>query len=214
MNLLVVKANNRPVSEGTSSKMYETFMESIKNAKNLNVSVYDVFEEDMPYIGQELFDAGRKLQIGEELTEYEQRLITTKQKAKDVFATADMVVFIFPLWNLNVPARLHTFIDYIDEAGYTFKYGADGSPVYLMPEKKIVLINSRGGDYSSPQMQSMEHAVNYMRSIFTGMFGMQVTDEVVIEGHNARPHEAEEIIAKGLAKVKEAAEKVMYQHAQ
>ncbi|WP_156857470.1 FMN-dependent NADH-azoreductase [Oceanobacillus sp. AG] len=213
MNLLVVKANNRPVSEGVSSKMYETFMESIKDAKNLNVSVYDVFEEDMPYIGQELFDAGKKLQIGEELSEYEQRLITAKQKAKDVFATADTVVFIFPLWNLNVPARLHTFVDYIDEAGYTFKYAADGSPVYLMPEKEIVLINSRGGDYSSPQMQPMEHAVNYMRSIFAGMFGMQVTDEVIIEGHNARPHEAEEIIAKGLTKVEEVAEKVMYQHA-
>lgn len=211
MNLLVVKANNRPASEGVSSKMYETFMDSIKDAKNSNVTVYDVFEEDMPYFGQELFDAVRKLQNGEELTELEQRLLTAKQKAKDVFAQADTVVFIFPLWNLTVPAKLHTFIDYIDEAGYTFKYGADGTPIYLMPEKKIFLFNSRGGDYSSPQMQPMEHAVNYMRSIFAGMFGMEVVEEVVIEGHNARPDQAEEIIANGLRKVTETAEKIMYQ---
>lgn len=210
MNLLVVKANNRP--EGVSSKMYETFMESIKDAKNLNVTVYDVFEEDMPYFGQELFDAFGKLQSGEGLSELEQRLLAAKQKAKDVFAAADVVVFVFPLWNLTVPAKLHTFIDYIDEAGYTFKYGPDGSPVYLMPEKRIILMNARGGYYSSPEMQKMEHAVNYMRSIFAGMFGMQVTDEVVIEGHNASPDKADEIIGNGMRKVTEAVEKLVYQY--
>ncbi|HCX48742.1 MAG TPA: FMN-dependent NADH-azoreductase [Bacillus sp. (in: Bacteria)] len=208
MNLLVVKANNRP--EGVSSKMYETFMESIKEAKNLNVTVYDAFEEDMPYFGQELFNAFGKLQSGEELSELEQRLLAAKQKAKDVFAEADVVVFVFPLWNLTVPAKLHTFIDYIDEAGYTFKYGPDGSPVYLMPEKKIILMNARGGYYSSPEMQNMEHAVNYMRSIFAGMFGMEVTEEVVIEGHNARPDIAEEIVENGMRKVAVTAEKLMY----
>ncbi|WP_099354668.1 FMN-dependent NADH-azoreductase [Fredinandcohnia onubensis] len=213
MNLLVVKANNRPASQGVSSKMYETFMESIKEANNLNVTVYDVFEEDMPYFGQELFDAFGKLQSGDELSELEQRLLAAKQKAKDVFAAADVVVFIFPLWNLTVPAKLHTFIDYIDEAGYTFKYGSDGSPVYLMPEKKIILMNARGGYYSSPEMQKMEHAVNYMRSIFAGMFGMELTDEVVIEGHNARPDKAEEIIGNGMRKVTEVAEKLAYQYA-
>ncbi|GIN57360.1 FMN-dependent NADH-azoreductase 3 [Lederbergia ruris] len=210
MNLLVVKANNRP--EGVSSKMYETFMESIKDAKNLNVTVYDVFEEDMPYFGQELFDAFGKLQRGEGLSELEQRLLAAKQKAKDVFAAADVVVFVFPLWNLTVPAKLHTFIDYIDEAGYTFKYGPDGSPVYLMPEKRIILMNARGGYYSSPEMQKMEHAVNYMRSIFAGMFGMQVTDEVVIEGHNASPDKADEIIGNGMRKVTETVEKLVYQY--
>lgn len=32
MNLLVVKANNRP--DGVSTKMYETFMGSVKDVKN------------------------------------------------------------------------------------------------------------------------------------------------------------------------------------
>lgn len=208
MNLLVVKANNRPASEGVSSKMYETFMESVKEANNLNVSVYDIFAEDMPYIGQELFNAFGKLQSGEELTELEGRLLAAKQKAKEVFTAADVVVFVFPLWNLTIPAKLHTFIDYIDEAGYTFKYGPDGSPVYLMPEKKIIIFNARGGYYSSPEMQKMEHAVNYMRSIFAGMFGMKVIDEVIIEGHNARRDKADEIIENGLRKVVEAARKL------
>src|SRR5699024_11694035 len=59
MNILVVKANNRPSSEGISSKMYETFMENIEGA---NVTTFDVFAEDMPYFGQDLFNAFGKVQ--------------------------------------------------------------------------------------------------------------------------------------------------------
>ena len=59
MNVLVVKANNRPASEAVSSKMYETFME---NVEGVNVTTYDVFAEDMPYLGQDLFNAFGKLE--------------------------------------------------------------------------------------------------------------------------------------------------------
>ena len=49
MNALVVKANNRPASEAVSSKMYETFMENLEGA---NVTTFDVFAEDMPYLAK------------------------------------------------------------------------------------------------------------------------------------------------------------------
>ncbi|WP_272029827.1 FMN-dependent NADH-azoreductase [Oceanobacillus kimchii] len=207
MNILVVKSNNRP--DGVSSKMYDTFMDAIKEENHLDVAVYDVFKEDMPYFGQDYFNALIKLQSGEKLSEIEQRILDAKQKAKDLFAAADLVVFAFPLWNLTIPAKLQTFIDYIDEAGYTFKYSENGTPVYLMPDKKIIFLNARGGDYSLPEMQKMEHAVNYMRDIFVGMFGMNVTDEIIIEGHNAMPYKAEEIIKNGNRKVAETARKLM-----
>ena len=123
MNVLVVKANNRPASEAVSSKMYETFME---NLKGVNVTTYDVYAEDTPYFGQDLFNAFAKLQSGEELTDIEQRILAAKQKAKDALSAADVVVFAFPLWNLTIPAKLQTFIDYVYEAGYSFKYDENG----------------------------------------------------------------------------------------
>ena len=86
--------------------MYETFMEEIKGAENLNVTVYDVFEEDTPYLGQDLFSAFGKLENGEELTEDEQRLLNAKQKAMDLITANDVIVFAFPLWNLTIPAKL------------------------------------------------------------------------------------------------------------
>ncbi|WP_316572227.1 FMN-dependent NADH-azoreductase [Neobacillus sp. YIM B06451] len=205
MNVLVVKANNRPASEAVSSKMYETFME---NLDGVNVTTFDVFAEDMPYLGQDLFNAFGKLASGEELTDVEKRILAAKQKAKDALTSADIVVFAFPLWNLTIPAKLQTFIDYVYEAGFTFKYDENGQAVQLMKDKKAIILNARGGIYSEGPGAAMEMSVNYIKNVAGGVFGMQIIDEVVIEGHAAAPDQAEKIIAEGLEKVKEAAKKL------
>ena len=59
MNILVVKANNRP--DGISTKMYETYIAEAKK-EGLNVATFDVFTENMPYLGQDFFNAFGKLQ--------------------------------------------------------------------------------------------------------------------------------------------------------
>lgn len=206
-NVLVVKANNRPADQAISSKMYETFMEDIKGS-DLNVSVYDVYEEDTPYFGQDLLEAFGKLQNGEELSELQNRTLAAKQKAMDAISAADVVVFAFPLWNGTIPAKLHTFVDYVYAAGFAFKYDENGNLVSLMPEKKAIFLNARGGVYSTPETAPMEMCVNYMRNVFGGVFGMEIIDEVIIEGHNAMPAKAQEIIANGLEEVKAAAKRL------
>lgn len=198
MNVLVVKANNRPASDAVSSKMYETFME---NLEGVNVTTYDVFAEDMPYFGQELFNAFGKVESGEEMTDVEQRLLAAKQKAMDALTAADVVVFAFPLWNLTIPAKLQTFIDYVYQAGFTFKYDENGQLVQLMTDKKVIILSARGGVYSTPEAAPMEMAATYIKNVVGGVFGMEIIDEVIIEGHNAMPDQAQTIIAEGLEKV-------------
>ena len=201
MNVLVVKANNRP--DGISTKMYDTFME---NLQGVNVTTFDVFAEDMTYFGQDLFNAFGKVQNGEELTNIESRLLAAKQKAMDALTAADVVVFAFPLWNLTIPATLQTFIDYVFQSGYTFKYNENGQLVGLMTDKKAIILNARGGYYSLPEAQPMEMSVNYIKNVVGGIFGMEIIEEVIIEGHNASPDKAQEIIANGLEAVKKAAQ--------
>lgn len=202
MNILVVKANNRPAAEGVSSKMYETFMEEVKGQ---NVTTYDLFEEDMPYFGQDLFNAFGKLQSGEELTDVETRILAAKQKAMDAMTAADVVVFAFQLWNLTIPAKLQTFIDYVYQAGFTFKYNEQGQLVGLMNDKKAIILSARGGIYSTPETAPMEMAASYIRNVVGGVFGMEIINEVVIEGHNAFPDRKDEIINEGLERVKAVA---------
>lgn len=205
MNVLVVKANNRPASDAVSSKMYETFMEHIEG---VNVTTFDVFGEDMPYFGQDLFNAFAKVQSGEEMTDVEKRILAAKQKAMDALKAADLVVFAFPLWNLTIPAPLQTFIDYVYQAGFTFKYNEQGQLVQLMTDKKAIILSARGGIYSIPETAPMEMSATYIKNVVGGVFGMEIVDEVIIEGHNAIPDQAEKIIAEGLEKVKEAAKKL------
>ncbi|MCL1697079.1 MULTISPECIES: FMN-dependent NADH-azoreductase [unclassified Lysinibacillus] len=200
MNVLVVKANNRP--DGISTKMYDTFME---NVQGVDVTTFDVFAEDMPYFGQDLFNAFGKVQNGEALTDVESRLLAAKQKAMDALTAANVVVFAFPLWNLTIPAKLQTFIDYVFQAGYTFKYNENGQLEGLMGDKKVVILNARGGYYSTPEAQSIEMSVNYIKNV-VGMFGMEIIEEVIIEGHNASQDKAQEIIANGLEAVKKVAQ--------
>jgi FMN-dependent NADH-azoreductase len=188
-------------------------MESVEDNKNMNINVYDVFEEDMPYIGHELFTALGKMQNDEALDADEQRLMDAKQKAMDAFEAADVIVFAFPLWNLAIPARLQTFIDYVYSAGFTFKYNADGSMAQLMTDKKVVLLNARGGMYSAPEMEGMDMSHNYMKNVIGGVFGMEIIDEVIIEGHNAMPQEAARIIEEGLESVRECARELNAQFA-
>lgn len=202
MNVLVVKANNRPATEGVSSKMYEVFMNEI--GSDTNVETFDVFKEDMPYFGQDFFEAMQKSAQAEPMSDLEQRVLTASAKAMDAFMDADVVVFAFPLWNMTIPAALQTFIDYIYRAGMTFKYTENG-PVGLVPEKKVIILNARGGVYSTPEMAPAEMSVSYVRNIMN-FFGIQDIKEVIIEGHAVAPDRAPEIIAEGMERVKEAAQ--------
>jgi len=207
MNVLVVKANNRP--EGISSKMYDIFMEGIKGADHLNIKVYDVFEEDMPHFGQDFFNAIHKKQNGSELSDIEERILVAKQKAMNLLKEAEVIVFAFPLWNFTIPAKLQTFIDYVATAGFSFKYSPEGKLIQMMTDKKVILLNARGGIYSTPERAPIEMAVTYMVNIFNGMFGMDIMEKVVIEGHNAIPDKKEEIIEEGLIKVSEIADNLV-----
>ncbi|WP_431030498.1 FMN-dependent NADH-azoreductase [Lysinibacillus sp. LZ02] len=206
MNVLVVKANNRP--DGVSTRMYEVFIQQLEEKENIHVTTFDVFKEDMPYFGQDIYNAYGKLENNEELTQLEARLITAQQKAQQAIKEADVVVFAFPLWNLTIPAPLHTFFDYTYAVNFGFKYNSEGKLVQLLTDKKSVILNARGGIYSAPEAAPMEMAVNYVRNVVVNIFGMALIDEVIIEGHNANPQEANAIVAAGIEKVKAAAHKV------
>ncbi len=65
----------------------------------------------------------------------------------------------------------------------TFKYDENGQAVQLMTDKKAIILNARGGIYSTPEAAPMEMAANYIKNVVGGVFGMEIIDEVIIEGH-------------------------------
>lgn len=199
-NILIVKANNRP--DGISTKMYETFLEEASKNQALNIKTFDVFEENLPHYGQDLFDAFGKLQNGEELNNSEADALAAQQKTQAVLTEADIIVFAFPLWNLTIPSALNAFVDYTVQSGFTFKYTETGEKEFLIADKKVILLNARGGFYTTPELNAMDMSVNYMRAVIQNYYGMSISDEVIIEGHAQEPDKSEAIISSGLEKVK------------
>ena len=192
--VLFVKANNRPAEESVTVKLYETFLDSYKKSHPDDTVVeLDLYNEELPYVGVDLVNATFR---GGDLTEKEAKALEIADKYLNQFIEADKVVFGFPLWNLTIPAVLHTYIDYLNRAGKTFKYTPEG-PVGLLENKKIALLNARGGIYSEGPAADIEMAVKYVSSMMS-FFGIKDIETVVIEGHNQFKDKANEIIAEGL----------------
>ncbi|CAH0305312.1 FMN-dependent NADH-azoreductase [Bacillus sp. Soil745] len=197
--VLFVKANNRPANQAVSVKLYEAFLASYKESHpNDTVVELDLYKEELPYVGVDMINGTFKASRGLDLIAEEAKAVTVADKYLEQFLAADKVVFGFPLWNLTIPAVLHTYIDYLNRAGKTFKYTPEG-PVGLIGDKKIVLLNASGGVYSEGPKAEVEMAVKYVASMMS-FFGVKNIEKVVIEGHNQFPDKAEEIIAAGLEK--------------
>jgi FMN-dependent NADH-azoreductase len=202
--VLLIKANDRPADQAISSKMYETFVSTFKEANpNVQLTELDLFALDLPYYGNIAIMGGYKRSQGMELTAEEAKAVEVVDQYLNQFLEAEKVVFAFPLWNFTVPAPLITYISYLSQAGKTFKYTEQG-PVGLAGDKKVVVLGARGSDYSSEPLASMEMAVNYVTTILS-FWGVTDVEKVVIEGHNQYPDRSQQIIADGLEKVAQVA---------
>lgn len=204
-NVLFIKANSRPIEQAVSVKLYYSFLESYQKANPDDViTELDLFEENLPYYGTDMINGMFKLSKEMELTPEEEQAATLVSKYLNQFLEADKVVFAFPLWNFAVPAVLHTYLDYLAQAGKTFRYTAEG-PVGLLSDKKVALLNARGGVYSEGPAQASEMSLNYVKTML-GFWGVEDLTTVIVEGHNQFPDKSEEIIAEGLKKTEQVAQ--------
>lgn len=204
--VLFVKANDRPADQAVSVKLYDAFLKSYKEAHPQDeITELDLYALNLPYYGNTAITGQFKLAKGMEPTAEEKKLADLANQYLDQFLAADKVVVAYPLWNFTVPAPLITYLSYLAQAGKTFKYTAEG-PVGLVGDKKVALLNARGGVYSVPPMDAIEMSHKLVKTTF-GFWGVNETQDVIIEGHNADPSRSEEIIAEGLRKAAEVASK-------
>ncbi|MEI2391873.1 FMN-dependent NADH-azoreductase [Priestia megaterium] len=201
---LFIKANDRSASEAVSVKLYDAFLESYQQShQDEEIIELNLFQEELPYLGADMINGQFKLARGLEVTAAENKAAETANYYLEQFVEADKIVIAFPLWNFTVPAVLHTYFDYLNQAGKTFKYTPEG-PVGLLGDKKVMLLNARGGVYSEGPAADVEMAVKYVSSVLQ-FFGIADVNSVIIEGHNQFPDRAQEIIESGLDQAAQAA---------
>ncbi|HFI0500720.1 TPA: FMN-dependent NADH-azoreductase [Streptococcus suis] len=158
------------------------------------IEIVDVFEDQIPALDKPLLESMGAVKKGIEISPEQAEQLDRYNALTQQFLAADKIVVVNPLWNLNVPSQLVSWINTINVAGLTFKYGPEGS-IGLVKGKKLLHIQSNGGVYAG-----QDPAAQYIKSIFE-FLGFEDIHQVFIEGQSADPSRAQAIFEEAMGKI-------------
>lgn len=175
-------------------------MEGFKdNHPDWIIEELDLTKEDLPPLTLKRVDGKYVLLGGKdlfgELKEAWQEIIAHINR----FMSADAYLISTPMWNFSIPYQLKHYIDIIVQPKFLFRYIANDAEG-LVKNKKMVVITSRGRDYSTEETRSADLQEPYLRLIF-GFVG--ITDITFII---AQPMDMGTVLQeRGLSTAKEKA---------
>lgn len=184
-NVLVIKSSVL-AGNSQSSQLVDYFKSKI----NANVTEYDFGANPLPY-----YDLNAVVGTRNELQNDAQRqaLELSNKLISEVKAT-DVLVFGVPMYNLGIPAQLKTYIDYLNRAGETFQYGANG-PEGLVKGKKAIIVLAHGGIYKDGPA---DLAKLYMQTVLN-FIGISDVEFVYAEGFGYGSEMAEKAVVAAKA---------------
>jgi len=168
--------------ESRTLKVSKVFLEAFTaRHPDWQIDELNLFKEILPTLTVKRLDGKYALLGGKELTpelkQAWQEIISHIER----FMSADMYLISTPMWNFSIPYLLKHYLDIILQPRYLFRYtekGVEG----LVKNKKMVVITSRGGDYSNSNPYDLQEP--YLRTAF-GFVG--ITDITFI---HAQPMDA------------------------
>jgi FMN-dependent NADH-azoreductase len=105
----------------------------------------------------------------------------------DELLAADLVVIGAPMHNFGVCTLLKCYIDQVARVGRTFEFTPSG-PRGLILDKPVVVITTRGSDYSGP-MAALDFQEPYLRTLL-GFLGLADVTFVSCNGMDAGNRES------------------------
>jgi FMN-dependent NADH-azoreductase len=148
------------------------FLEAFKTGHpGWTVEELDLSKEDLPSLTLKRVDGKYVLLSGKDLSGDLEEAWKEIVRHIERFMSADGYLISTPMWNFSVPYTLKHYIDVIIQPKYLFRYTAAGAEG-LVKNKKMVVVASRGGDYSSPETRAADFQEPYLRAIF-GLCGIK-----------------------------------------
>jgi len=145
-----------------SSALLEAMLEQ---DEDLTITTLDLFKADLPAVAGRNIESKYMLMTGQALDETAQTSWRQIEKTIEQFLDHDVYLLTVPMWNFGIPYALKYYIDAIVQPGYLFRYLPDGTPEGLIHDRKMIVVTSRGGDYSGA-MKPFDFLEPYLRSIF------------------------------------------------
>ncbi|MFH1854705.1 MAG: NAD(P)H-dependent oxidoreductase [Candidatus Omnitrophota bacterium] len=171
--------------ESRTLKVSKAFLDSFKK-KNPGCAIesINVSTEKLPELTVKRLDGKYALLGGKDLSGELEKAWEEIIEYIQQFLSADAYLISSPMWNFGIPYPLKHYIDVILQPKYLFRYTEKG-PEGLVKNRKMVVITSRGGDYSQESpFHSYDLQEPYLRTAF-GFAGL--TDITFI---NAQPMDA------------------------
>jgi FMN-dependent NADH-azoreductase len=186
-------------ADSYSNRVAARVLDELKEVhRGATVVVRDVAHDPLPHIDENFVAAIRGPEGPQ--TPHQRAIIERSDQLIDELLAADIIVIGAPMYNFGIPSTLKAWIDYIARAGRTFRYTEKG-PEGLLKDKKVILIHSRGGIYSSGPAQAMDHQGTYLRSIL-GFLGVTDIESIDVEGVAYGAEAAEKAVTSGITRAR------------
>ena len=115
------------------------------------------------------------------------------------FAAADRIVLAAPFWDLSFPAILKIYLERISVSNVTFGYDETGANVGLCRAEKLLLVTTRGGNFSLPETEWMEMGARQLRALCT-MYGIPHFELLCAEGLDDVRNDKEALLAQAFTR--------------
>ncbi len=203
MKLLHIISTPRGDASNTL-KVSAAFLEAFAGTrKDWTMDTLDLFKEELPRVTAGVAQGKYGLLAGKDPVGDVKREWEAVRRHIERFLAADAYLLSVPMWNFGIPYALKHYIDVIVQPKYLFRYTASG-PEGLVKGRRMVVITSRGGDYSTDAFRKFDMQEPYLRMVF-GFVG--ITDMRFI---NAQPMDAmgPDARDKKIAEARALAEKI------
>ena len=121
------------------------------------------------------------------------------------FAAAGRIVIAAPFWDLSFPAILKIYLERISVTNITFGYDDLSRSVGLCIADKLLLITTRGGDFSIPEISWMEMGARQLEAL-CAMYGIPSFQCLTAQGLDDIRNDKEAILAQAMDQAEKLAE--------
>jgi FMN-dependent NADH-azoreductase len=165
-SLLVI--NSSAAREGSVSRELVEFAVDrlLQDAPQATVQRRDLGENPVPHLEVATLNGVR----GTPATEAEKAARALSDELIAELRAADTIVIGAPMYNFGVTTSLRAWFDHVLRAGETFSYSSEG-PKGLMTNKRVIVVESRGGLYSEGPAAALDFQEPYLRHLL-GFIGI------------------------------------------
>lgn len=190
--------------ESRTLRVTGAFLDAFKKTHpDWTIEELDLAKENLPPLTLKRVDGKYVLLGGKDLTGEFKKAWEEIVRYIEHFLSADAYLISTPMWNFSIPYTLKHYIDIIIQPKYLFRYtptGAEG----LVKNKKMMVVASRGGDYTPETMRKFDLQEPYLRAVF-GFVGITDVTFVIAQAMDMGPELQEKNIKEAQAKAREEA---------